>query len=607
MTDSQSGKKVLSEPELGAKPGPRTIGGYQLLAKMGRDDMGTLYLARPDAPDQSGERVTIRQINEQLSADGEFVDAVVSETRVAAKINHPTVAAILDVGKERGRLFVVTEYVHGEDLGDVLKAVVLKHARFPWTHGVKIVADVAEGLHAAHSLTDSSEVGQRIVHRDVCPKNILVGYDGQVKVTDFGLAYAALKKAYACVGILKDKVGYWSPEQAEGGQLDHSSDIFSLGVVLFEAVTASRLFGEPSEAATLLKVRRAEVPFPRSLNPELPEDLEQVIVKALARDPEERFATAREMSERLIGVLTKHGKVIGYRQISEALAYFFRTRRQHKESLIQAALDRIESSAAGADPLDSDYVVEVEPMTEPADSADADHEPAEPSVEVDFDPDPADEAKKDFGADSPAPLRRVMTPSMKGQVMPAAGSAVSPAPDTGMTGAVAESPRRQVRHLFTGVIVVALFLLVAFGAVMLGRTLIGSKKPAASSGAKKAQASQSMKVATRGKAGSSGTKDSADVILEVSIQPKEAAAVATWRGEAHYGTSVKFVVPRSSQPERLKIEAPGYRTEVVVVVPAADTKLSVTLKPGKSRSRKRRGKKRKKRKGRRDGRIIDPF
>jgi serine/threonine-protein kinase len=329
--------------------------------ELGKGGMATLYLARLHGPEQFEKLLAIKRIHDHLSADQEFVEMFLDEARIAARIDHPNVATIFDLGSVDGGYYMAMEYVHGEDLRDLLKAAVLDSTKFPWTHAVRIVADAAAGLHAAHTLCDSKGRRLGIVHRDVSPQNILVGYNGHVKVVDFGVAFAAQKMVNTDVGVLKGKAGYMSPEQTEGGRVDHRSDVFALGIVLFEAVTIQRLFNEPSDAATLLRVRRADVPNPRSINPDIPEELEQVILKALARRPEDRFATARELSERLNAILMAQETLVPPQELSAMLNDFFRLRRRQKDQQILEAQQEECSSPS--------YQVEIETIEEPASSA----------------------------------------------------------------------------------------------------------------------------------------------------------------------------------------------------------------------------------------------
>lgn len=315
----------------------RSFGRYELLMELGSGGMATLYLARIQGPKDFEKLLAIKKIHDHLASEQEFLDMFLDEARIAAKIDHPNVATIFDLGNVGRGYYIAMEYVHGQTLGDILLHTFHDPRRFPWTHAARIVADTASGLHAAHTLTNSQGKPLNVVHRDISPHNILISYEGHVKVVDFGIAFAAEKLCQTEVGVVKGKSSYMSPEQTEGGYVDHRSDIFSLGIVLFESVTLSRLFSGASDAATLLAVREAHIPSPRSRNPEIPEELEAIIYKALARDPAHRFQSVQEMADRINRLLQTTSCPVGALQLKELMTDLFVKTRQHKEEQITQA------------------------------------------------------------------------------------------------------------------------------------------------------------------------------------------------------------------------------------------------------------------------------
>jgi len=239
----------------------KAFGRYELLMQMGTGGMATLYLARIRGPKNFEKLLAIKKIHEHLLGNAEFISMFRDEARIAALIHHPNVVSTYDLGEIDGAYFIAMEYVHGQTLRDVVKAALRRKDPLDWANAVRIVSDVAKGLHAAHELRSHEGEPLGVVHRDVSPQNVLVSYDGHVKLADFGVAYAAEKMTDTGAGMLKGKVSYMSPEQASGNVIDRRSDIFSLGTVLFEAVTQQRLFKEDTEAATLQTVRVADVPL----------------------------------------------------------------------------------------------------------------------------------------------------------------------------------------------------------------------------------------------------------------------------------------------------------------------------------------------------------
>ncbi len=314
------------------------FGRYELLLKMASGGMATLYLARITGPEKFEKLLCIKRVHDHLAEEREFTDMFLDECRIAALIHHPNVATVFDMGKIQGAYFMALEYVHGHDLREVLAAAKRLPDSMPWAYAVRIVADAAAGLHAAHELKKPGGTALGVVHRDVSHQNILVSYDGIAKVVDFGVAYARERISSTGVKTLKGKIAYMSPEQSEQRPLDRRSDVFSLGVVLFEAVCLRRLFKSPSEVETILKVREARVPSPRTLRPDIPERLERIIFRALAKDPDERYQSAAQLQGALEALLVEEGKVVGPQQVSDLMDRLFHSKREEKDRRIEEAL-----------------------------------------------------------------------------------------------------------------------------------------------------------------------------------------------------------------------------------------------------------------------------
>jgi len=329
-------------------PNRKSFGRYELLMEMGQGGMAGLYLARIRGPEKFEKLLAVKRIHDHLARQPEFTEMFLDEARLAARIHHPNVAAIFDMGVIDEIYFIAMEYVHGQNLTDILRAAARRRTALDWSCVARIVADAAAGLHAAHELQSSDGKPLGVVHRDVSPQNILVSYDGHVKVVDFGIAYAAERIVQTNAGTLKGKVPYMSPEQAIAEPLDRRSDIFSLGTVLFECVCLKRLFKEDSEAATLMRVREAKVPSPRAIQPGLPLELERIIFKALSKDPADRFATADDLAERLNACLVAEGKSTSATTISKLMDGFFHDRKKIKDGQIKQALEQ-----QGNEPLKS--------------------------------------------------------------------------------------------------------------------------------------------------------------------------------------------------------------------------------------------------------------
>ena len=272
-----------------------TFGRYELLRKLAAGGMGQVYLARQKGPVGFQKLLVVKRLLPHLSEDDEFIQMFLDEARIAALLNHPNIAQIYDLGEVEGTYYIAMEYVHGEAISDVLKRAIQRRGAMPIAFKCRVIADAAAGLDAAHHARSPSGRKLALIHRDVSPQNVLVGFNGSVKIIDFGVAKAANKFSQTNVGQIKGKHAYMSPEQARGEPLDNRSDVFGLGTVFYEILTNTRLFKRESEMATLKAVVGAKVPPPSEVAPGIPKALDAVVLKALARNREERFATAGDM------------------------------------------------------------------------------------------------------------------------------------------------------------------------------------------------------------------------------------------------------------------------------------------------------------------------
>ncbi len=344
VKDGVSGS--VTRPIQGTGPLGRVFGRFELLIEMGQGGMATLYLARIRGPEKFQKLVAIKTIHDHLARNQDFLNMFLDEARIAALIDHPNVVTIFDLGEISGRYFIAMEYVHGQTLTDILKTAVKRPDDFPWHLACRIVSDAASGLHAAHELRSADGTPLGVVHRDVSPQNILISYTGTVKVVDFGVAYASERLSETVTGTLKGKLAYMSPEQAGGSQVDRRSDVFSLGVVLWESLAKRRLFKRANEAATLMAVREGEVPSLRKIGVQIPVALERVVMKALARDRDERYQTAQELADEIDAILSDAQERAGRSELSALMDSFFYDRRKIKEEQIKSAQHSTLNTAA---------------------------------------------------------------------------------------------------------------------------------------------------------------------------------------------------------------------------------------------------------------------
>jgi serine/threonine protein kinase len=257
--------------------------------------MAELFLARTNGPEGFEKLVVLKKILPNFAENPKFVRLFLDEAKLAATLDHPHIAHVYDMGKVDGNYFFTMEYIHGQDVRATLRRTARLDQKLPIDHAVQIGHATASALHYAHERRKPDGSLLDIVHRDVSPSNILISYDGAIKLVDFGVAKAATSSVKTRTGTLKGKIAYMSPEQAKGGMVDRRSDVFSLGIVLWETITTQRLFKGDNDLATIQLIINSKPQPPRELRPEISPELERIILKALATDPETRYQTAEEL------------------------------------------------------------------------------------------------------------------------------------------------------------------------------------------------------------------------------------------------------------------------------------------------------------------------
>ena len=269
------------------------FGKYLLLEKVASGGMAEVYLAKTGGANGISKFVAIKRILPQYSDNKDFIEMFKEEAKIAVNLNHSNIVSIFDFGIEKHQFFLVMEFVEGQNLRQILNHLKKEAKDFSIDQIVYVVKEVAAGLDHAHRCLDGN-TGRplNITHRDMSPQNVMVSLEGEVKVVDFGIAKAETQLEQTSAGTIKGKFGYMSPEQAEGHVVDPRTDIFSLGIVLWELLANDRLFTAQNEAATLRKVRECQIPSLRKINPNIPPELERICMKALARDKSLRYQTA---------------------------------------------------------------------------------------------------------------------------------------------------------------------------------------------------------------------------------------------------------------------------------------------------------------------------
>ncbi|UJR82348.1 serine/threonine-protein kinase [Sandaracinus amylolyticus] len=281
------------------QPGER-VAHYEIVTHLRSGGMAALYLARRVGPAGFARDVAIKLVHPHLAEDESFRRMFVDEARLSARIVHPNVVHVEELGEERGRYFLVMEYVHGASLSQILDRLRRGGQWIDRDVAVRIAIAVAEGLHAAHETRGDDGEPLDLVHRDVSPSNVLVTEQGHVKLIDFGIAKARGRAQETESGVLKGKTRYMSPEQARGERIDRRTDVFALGIVLWEMLAARRFFGEKGDIDVLRElIRGPEIPRLGDVVPGMDPALERVVAKALANDVHERYASALELRQAL--------------------------------------------------------------------------------------------------------------------------------------------------------------------------------------------------------------------------------------------------------------------------------------------------------------------
>jgi serine/threonine protein kinase len=295
---------------------PTVFGKYLLLERLNVGGMAEVFTAKAFGVEGFERILAIKKILPTMAEDEEFITMFIDEARISVQLNHANVVHIHELGKHDDAYYIAMEYVSGKDLRALLERFRRRREIMPTAMAVFVASKMCEGLDYAHRKKDARGQELHIIHRDVSPQNILISYEGEVKIIDFGIAKAANRSQKTQAGILKGKFGYMSPEQVRGQPIDRRSDIFAVGVTLYEMLTGEKLFVGESDFSTLEKVRNAEVPLPRQFNPNIPAGLEKVVLKSLAREVEDRYQWSSDLQEDLMRFLLAGDAIYSAKHLS---------------------------------------------------------------------------------------------------------------------------------------------------------------------------------------------------------------------------------------------------------------------------------------------------
>ncbi|MBN2358020.1 MAG: serine/threonine protein kinase [Deltaproteobacteria bacterium] len=325
----------------------RQFGRYQVIAPLASGGMADIHLASVGGIGGFEKLVVLKCILPNLAKDPRFVKMLLNEARLAALLDHPNIVQVFDVGCIEGQHYIAMEYLSGEALNTVLAACRKRGRLLPVELAAVIVMQAAEGLHHAHTLVGTDGAPLNIIHRDVSPQNIFVLYNGGIKVVDFGIAKARTSDTKTRTGAIRGKVAYMSPEQVLGEDLDARSDVFSLGIVLWECLTCHRLFRRESEYSLMEAIVREQPPSPLTVVPDLPPPLVDITARALQRDRAARYGSAAEMRAALASFLRGWPRAADTMAVGQWMQDFFADRIRRKRALVEEALNRSSDSEDG--------------------------------------------------------------------------------------------------------------------------------------------------------------------------------------------------------------------------------------------------------------------
>jgi serine/threonine protein kinase len=293
---------------------------FKILGRIASGGMADIYIALATTETGVERHVVLKRVLAERARDEDFAAMFLDEAKLSAQLQHPNIAQVYDVGQLGGTYFYTMEYVHGEDLRHVLHKMAQRKQQLPINLALFIASGALAALHHAHERTARDGTPLHIVHRDVSPSNVMIGYEGAVKLLDFGVAKAEQRSTESRSGSIKGKVSYLSPEQIKGLRVDRRSDVFALGIVLHEMLTCKRLYKRDADFVTLMAITNDEVPPPSTLRKDVSPELDRIVMRALEKDRDKRYASAAEMLEEVEALATAERQPLS----ASALARFMR-------------------------------------------------------------------------------------------------------------------------------------------------------------------------------------------------------------------------------------------------------------------------------------------
>ena len=319
------------------------VGRYRILAELGRGGMSNVFLAVASGPGGVNKLVVLKALLPDLASEGYALSMFMDEARLAAQLNHPNVVQTYEVGTEGDRHVIVMEYLEGQSLSACIRRAATEGNPISLALHLRIIINALDGLHYAHELSGYEGASLQLVHRDISPQNVFVTYDGQVKVLDFGIAKATSASTHTAAGVMKGKIAYMAPEQIVGGTVDRRADLFSVGCMLWAAATGVKLWKDTPDVQVMRRAISGDIPTPQSVNPECDDDLNLIVMKALAREPDDRYATALELQHDLEVYVERFGAAAKQKEIARTVSALFADTRAQLKALVERQLTLIQT------------------------------------------------------------------------------------------------------------------------------------------------------------------------------------------------------------------------------------------------------------------------
>ena len=349
-TPSSASGPRFNEPDAFDRPTMR-VGRYRILSELGRGGMSNVYLAVARGPGGVNKLVVLKALLPDLSTEPYALAMFLDEARLAAQLNHPNVVQTYEVGTESDRHVIVMEYLEGQSLSATVRRAEQLGAPLSLGLHLRVVISVLEGLHYAHELKAYDGAPLLLVHRDISPQNVFVTYDGQVKVLDFGIAKATSSSTHTATGVVKGKIAYMAPEQIIGDAVDRRADVYSVGCMLWGAACGRKLWKDIPDVHIMRRVINGDVPTPQSVSPGCDDELNRIVMKALANDPNQRYQTALELQQDLEQYVDRHPPIVKQKDIARYVSESFAETRAQLKAVVERQLTLIqadETSGSGA-------------------------------------------------------------------------------------------------------------------------------------------------------------------------------------------------------------------------------------------------------------------